>query len=503
MVQYQIDELTQRALSVGVLSQQQIQDIWSHFGTSHIESDAFLQAAVRLGFLTGYQVERLSSDDSFGFFYGDYKALYIVGAGTFARVFRATHRTTGEIAAVKVLRARFSDNKEFIEHFLHEAKLGTQLKHPNIVPIHSASSEGYLHYMVMEFIEGQTLREFVKLRKKVDAKTATLIVRDIASGLEYALRRGLQHRDLKLSNVMLSSTGQAKLVDFGLAAIAEKADVSVPFLRNQQSVDYIALEKCGASRNDARSDLYFLGCMYYQMLCGESPFPETKDRTKRLDRNRFYNVKPLQQVDSSIPFEVSRLVGKAMQVDPGARYQSPTMMIFDLNKALERLEEGAGSETQSTAVGATNAGSTSGNSTTEMKRGVMLVDSNEAMQNLMRDSLKKAGFRALILSSPERAIDRLADDEGIVHCVVFNATSLGLRAIKGFNEAGSRRGMKNLPCILLLDENQGSFAAEAQQAPHRLVMQMPITIRKLRETISRLITDNMEQRITALAGNEK
>ncbi|HBT77538.1 MAG TPA: serine/threonine protein kinase, partial [Planctomycetaceae bacterium] len=350
MIPYTLEELTQRALTVGVLTQAQIQQIRAHFGAAHVEPEGFLQAAVRLGLLTGYQVERLSSEDSFGFLYGPYKALYIVGAGTFARVFRAVHRDTGEIVAVKVLRARFSDNKAFIEHFLHEAKLGTQLKHPNIVPIYSASSEGYLHFMTMEFVEGQTLREFLKIRKKVDARTATVVVRDIAAGLEYALRRGLQHRDLKLSNVMLAASRQAKLVDFGLASIAEKADVNVPFLKNQQSVDYVALERCrGAKRDDPRSDLYFLGCMYYHMLSGESPFLETKDRTKRLDRNRFFNVKPLRQVESDIPQVVAQIVAKAMQPEADARYQSPTMMLFDLNKALERLETEDGRPTEPAA----------------------------------------------------------------------------------------------------------------------------------------------------------
>ncbi|MDR3110820.1 MAG: protein kinase, partial [Planctomycetaceae bacterium] len=196
------DDVTELALSTGIITHENIQEIWKRAGTDQLDSNEFLQAAVRYGFLTNYQVDRLVSGDTHGYFFGDYKALYIVGAGTFARVFRAVHRSTGAVSAVKVLRARFSDNETFIKHFLHEAKLGSQLKHPNIVPIYDASSEGYLHYMTMDFVEGQTLREFTKIRKTVDPPTATKIVSGVASGLEYALRRGLQHRDLKLSNVM-------------------------------------------------------------------------------------------------------------------------------------------------------------------------------------------------------------------------------------------------------------------------------------------------------------
>lgn len=480
------EELKERAVSVGVLTQAQIHEICARFGSIHLDSDDFLKAAVRKGMLTNYQVERLTSDEPYGFYYGPYKILYIVGAGTFARVFRGEHRDDASMAAVKVLRARFSDNKTVVDHFLNEAKLGTQLQHPNIVPIYSASSEGYLHFMTMEFVEGQTLREFVKVRKKVDPKTATLITRDVASGLEYAIRKGLQHRDLKLSNVMLSSSGQAKIVDFGLASIAERgASIDVPFLKNQQSVDYVALERApGAKKDDPRSDLYFLGCMYYQMLGGESPFLETKDRTKRLDRNRFYNVKPLYQIDSSIPQIVAQIVAKAMQPDADSRYQSPTMMIYDLNKALEKLDAGSAAAPSSAAgAGATRTGG----STSEFKRGILVVDSNETMQNVLREAFKKSGFRVLVFASPERAIERLADDDGIVQCLLFNATSLGLRAVRAFNEAGSRLGMKDLPAVLLLDENQSGLIDEAHAGRLRIILQMPITIRQLREKIAALL----------------
>ena len=484
---YTLDELTQRALTVGILTPAQLQEIWAKAGTDQMEPQEFLQAAVRAGLLTNYQVDRLTAGDTTGYFFGDYKALYIVGAGTFARVFRSVHRSTGEVAAAKVLRARFSDNETFIKHFLHEAKLGTQLKHPNIVPIHAASSEGYLHYMIMDFVEGQTLREFVKIRKVVDPVTTTQIIRDIASGLEYALRRGLQHRDLKLSNVMLSSTGEARIVDFGLASIAEKANLNVPFLKNQQSVDYVALERSSGKKDDHRSDLYFLGCMYYHMLCGESPFIETKDKQKRLDRSRFYNVRPLQQVNPEVPRAVAAIVEKAMQVEPDARYQSPTAFLYDLRRVAEKLE-GARSEDSggSDIFSIGNATSQNLGDTTAIRRSVMIVDSNEQMQNMMRAALKKAGFRVLVVSTPERALERLGDEPGLAQCVVFNATSLGLRAIKGFSETGVRRNMKEIPSILLLDENQGTLADGVATQPHRPILQMPLTIRQLREKIIEL-----------------
>jgi serine/threonine protein kinase len=287
MSAFSFDGMIQRILTVGVMSQQQVSELLAQIRIKNPTAEHLLEASLRRGWITNYQIERLNSGEDRGFFFGPYKALYVAGAGTFARVFRCVHMETDNVAAVKVLRARFSDNAVFINHFMREAKLVSELKHPNIVPVYNAESLGPLHYMAMEFVEGQTLREFVKIRKKVDPKTVIQIGIDACSGLEYALHvKKLPHRDLKLSNVILSSSGHAKLVDFGLASIAQgTAAQDIPFLRNQQSIDYIALEKAsGTPRMDERSDLYFLGCILYHLISGESPFIETKDRNKRMDR---------------------------------------------------------------------------------------------------------------------------------------------------------------------------------------------------------------------------
>ena len=166
-----------------------------------------------------------------GFFYGDYKVLYCVGAGTFARVFRAVHRKTGKMYAVKVLRSSLSNpkandaktgrsNKPVHRAFRREGEFGMKLKHPNIVEIHEVYSHGVTHYIVMDFVEGRNLREFYRARRRFDPLEAADIMEGVMAGLNYALQQGITHRDLKMSNVLLSSDGEPKLVDFGLAGLA-------------------------------------------------------------------------------------------------------------------------------------------------------------------------------------------------------------------------------------------------------------------------------------------
>jgi serine/threonine-protein kinase len=215
------EQVAQRAFDLGLLDERQLQAVWGLLGTRNAPLSDLLQLLVRREYLTNYQVERLVKGERSGFFYGDYKVLYLVGSGTFARVYRAVHRRTGETVAIKALRNRYSENPAQYGLFVREGRLGIALRHPNIVPIYEVVSEGRTHFLVMEFIEGWNLRDIVKVRKQIDPLQATSLMIDMAEGLRYAFAHGLTHRDLKLNNVLVSSGGQAKLVDFGLAALDE------------------------------------------------------------------------------------------------------------------------------------------------------------------------------------------------------------------------------------------------------------------------------------------
>ena len=490
MADLSVDELVQKALTLGILQSEQLQDVWSSFGTQNIEVGPFVQALLRQGHLTKYQVDRLTSGESGGFYFGDYKVLYPVGAGTFARVYRAVHPKTGKVVAIKVLRSRFSSDPVAIDLFVREAELGMSFRHPNIVSVFDIQSEKDVHYMVMDFIEGQTLREFVNIRKKVDPKVATRIVTDICLGLDYAFKRGHLHRDLKMTNVLLSSAGKSVLVDFGLASSEKENN---PDRRNQRAIDYAALERStGVRRDDKRSDLFFLGTIFYHMLTGFPPLVEARDRAKRLDKTRFMNIKPITEKDPTVPFAVSFIVDKAMNLDPDKRYQSPAGMLVDLEVAVKKLEAGTADEQtgrQNRLASASSLSLASVAKKESVLATIMVVEANPEMQNIFRQSLKKTGYRVLLLSSAERALERFGDHDQDVDCVLFNAQSLGSQAVVAFNELANDRLTMNTPAILLLDENQVKWAARAQRDKHRLAVGMPITMKRLQEVIAKLIAD--------------
>jgi len=486
MPQMTVDDLTQRILTLELLRERDIREIWMSFGTQDVDIQAFTTALTRQGLLTNYQIERLVSSENTGFYFGEYRALYLVGAGSFARVFRATHKSSGKIVAVKVLRARFSENVEAINHFVHEAELGMELRHPNIVPIYEVVSKDYQHFMVMDFVEGQTLRDFLKIRKIVEPKMTTRIVTDVCSALEYAMKRGLQHRDLKLSNVMLSIGGKAMVVDFGLAALLTAKDAGEGV--SQRAIDYAALERItGAPKNDTRSDIYFLGCMYYQLLTGFAPLAETKERHKRLNKTRFYQVKPIQVLAPKTPRAVAFIVNKAMSLDIEKRYQTMAEVHADLLVAARRLEEGGDDDIAPTHIEIGLAAKENlGSPKKAEQKAVMVVESDIEMQNVFREAFKKAGYRVLVISDPERALERLKDDAH-ADVVIFNAQFVGPQALESFNELVIDKRINDTPAILLLDEPQIKWGAMAKRDRIHLTVGMPISLRRIREIVAKLL----------------
>ncbi|MEE8450524.1 MAG: protein kinase [Thermoguttaceae bacterium] len=498
MVGPSAENIAQRAFDLGLLDERQLQEVWAHFGSQNVSVDDFLQLLVRREYLTNYQVERLVKGDRTGFFFGDYKVLYLVGSGTFARVYRATHKETGQIVAVKVLRNRYSDAPTQFGQFVREGRVGCTLRHPNIVPIYDVISHGKVHFLVMAFVEGRNLREFVKIRRQIEPAEATRLMIDLCQGMSYAFEHGLTHRDLKMNNVLVSSRGQAKLVDFGLAAADETlADDVLADLPNARTVDYAALERAtGVRKDDTRSDIYFLGCIYYNMLTGRPPLRETRDRIQRLSKSRFLEVKPIRKLDPTIPESVALVVNKAMMLDPSRRYQSPGKMIIDLEIAMKRLGDRASKSARQADTANGKPISDADRTTTfpeatyippGERPSVMIVESDSQMQDVFRNGFKRAGYRILLTSDPDRALDRFRHDPDVAECIVFNAQQLGRSALTMFNEFGQTKEVSYIPAVLLLEDNQRSWAKEAKIAEHRVVLSMPITMKRLRDALAKLV----------------
>jgi len=481
------EKVAQRAFDLGLLDERQLRQVWAELGSRDATSDELLNVLLRREFLTNYQVERLMKGDRQGFFFGPYRVLYLVGAGSFARVYRAVHQQTGQVVALKVLRNRYSENPVQFGQFLREGQLGCTLRHPNIVPTYEVVSENKSHFLVMEFVEGWNLREFVKIRKQFDPPEAVRLMISITEGVKYAFERGLTHRDLKMNNVLISSLGVAKLVDFGLAALDDTlGDELASDLPNTRTVDYAALERVtGVRKDDTRSDIYFLGCIFYNMLTGQPPLSETRDRMHRLSKSRFLGVTPIKKVAPDLSPAVTIVVNKAMMLDPHRRYQTPAAMLADLNIAAERLRENS-----QQAGGVTKKASAASHKKqpAQPRRSVMVVESNTSMQDIFREGFKRVGYRVLVISDPDRALARFRQDSTAADCLLVNAQQLGHRAVDVFNQLGETGSTDFIPIVLLLDEEQLDWVDEAFTNDHRVVLKMPITMKKVRSVMAKLLT---------------
>jgi serine/threonine protein kinase len=255
------------------------------------------------------------------YFLGDHQLRYGVGSGSLGRVFRAEEPQSGRVVAIKVLRRRWSEDPQRIELFEREGKVWMSLRHLNIVEILAVSRDPASGqcYFVMEFVEGGNLRRILALRKKFAPLAALRIIEDAATGLTYAYSRGVTHRDVKLTNILISSSGVAKLADFGLAKV-----YAPPAVEHEQTINYAGLEKTtGVNRGDTRSDIYFLGCVLYELLTGRSPFQVTPAHLLPW----FDNVPPMRPDEVAGPPSLFRLVETMMALNPSQRYQTPAHLL--------------------------------------------------------------------------------------------------------------------------------------------------------------------------------
>lgn len=489
------ETLGQRITDTGLLDSRQLEGVWGELGTREVTLEQFSSLLMRRDLITNFQLDRLIKGERSGYFYGHYKVLYLTGTGTFARVYRAVEKETGRVVAVKVLRKRFRDDGEMTEQFLREGQIGAGLRHPNVVPIYEVSSNTKAPYLVMEFVEGRNLREMVKVRKKLTPVESMRIAVDVLTGLAYAAEKGMSHRDLKLSNVLITSKGRGKLVDFGLAAIRSTETVKDDDSPNARTIDYAGLERASGCRaNDPRTDLFFVGCMLYHMVTGVPPMYETRDRIQRLSISRYQNIKPILQVDPTVPRSIATFVQKSLELAPEKRYATPTEMLEDAKKVQLRVEAGEAAEAEAAAVAEASgepAPVPIPKLPSEMEgasRAVMIVESRMEMQDVFREKLKKYGYRVLVFSDPERAIARIDDaPDKLIDCILFSTLSLGVEALEAFNKFGGSDATKKVPAILFVDPKQSELIKTAKLSDKRVLLSMPLKVRELRETLLKLL----------------
>jgi len=476
------EQFAQHALYLNLLDARQLDAIWGEFGTRSVPLADFQRFLLRRELMTNYQIDRLLRGERSGFFYGQYRVLYLIGTGSFARVFRAQHEEDGKVLAVKALRRRYNDVPTQTEQFLREGRMGMTLRHPNIVPIFEVGIHERSHYLVMDFVEGRNLREFLRVRKKLQPAEAARLMTHVMAGLTYAHTQGVTHRDLKLSNVLVAATGEARLVDFGLAAVAEKmSDEALANCPNPRTIDYAGLERAtGVRKDDPRSDIYFAGCILYHMLTGEAPLFETKDRLQRLSITRFQQVTPILQLEPLLPHRLVVIVNRAMELNPNRRYENPGQMLADLQHTTQWLAQQAGEDHE---PGGGGAGETARRAT----RTLLVVEPNVALQNVLREQLKKLGHRVLVMSDAQLAIGRFEAGEDVADCVVFSGSREPSLTLEAFNLFGKMPTTRNVPAILLLNESQPEVQDQAQLADHRVVVPLPIRMKQFAALLDKML----------------
>jgi eukaryotic-like serine/threonine-protein kinase len=482
MPEWTAEQIAQTAFDRDLIDERHLRELWGELGSQQVDPAQFQQLLVRRELVTNYQLKRLLRGDRYGYFYGPYKILYKVGAGTFARVYRAVHRETSQVRAVKVLRAELHVDKEKREAFIREGEMGRSLKHPNIVPIYEVDSDTHGSWIVMEFIEGRNLREFLKSRP-LEPQEAIRLSIDICRGLDYAFQRGVSHRDLKTSNVLISvvarqgdSVGQAKLLDFGLAGADPAAsDDELEKIENPRTVDYAALERStGVRKDDSRSDIFFFGCMLYHMLSGKPALEETRDRFSRMSKQRFEDMLPLTQVMPDLPKDVAAIVMKATKLDPELRYQTPAEMLGDLVAVHERL------------MGGGNGSYAELGKPVARQRSLMIVEPNTQNQDALRAHFKERGFRVLVTADAERPGSLFTDTHQPADCVIFSSLSLGEAALQAFNDFGDQPATHSVPAVLLLSAKHNDWVARAKTSEHRATVLSPLKMKRILELLDRL-----------------
>jgi len=262
-----------------------------------------------------------------------YEIIEKIGDGGMATVYKAKCKILNRKVAIKVLKDEYSNDQEFIKRFQIEAQSAASLSHPNIVSIYDVANEKDLHYIVMELIEGTTLKETIKEKEKIEWKQAVEIASQIASGLAQAHKNHIIHRDIKPHNIIMTKDGVAKITDFGIAKAVTASTINASG-STLGSVHYFSPEHARGGYTDEKSDIYSLGVVLYEMVTGKIPFDSDTAVSVALKHLQEQPVAPIEIVET-IPKGLNDIILKAMQKEISERYASASEMYSDLQKILK------------------------------------------------------------------------------------------------------------------------------------------------------------------------
>jgi len=275
--------------------------------------------------------------------FGAYRVVASIGTGGMGRVYRATHRATGKLAALKVIRDELTSDIKAVRRFIRSTKVALTLDHPNLVKVYDTGCVNGLYYFAMELIDGENLGSLLDQSRRgegIDPRQALDVIAQIAHALAYAQENGVVHRDVKPDNILLGTDGVARLADVCLVKTLADAGLTTSITHTLMSIgtmEYMPPEQMfDAKHVDHRADLYSLGATLYHMLSGAEPFPGKRTKEKAADILAG-NVVPLASVAPHLPEMLCHVVGKAMAVEAWQRYQSAQDMLKDLIRARDEL----------------------------------------------------------------------------------------------------------------------------------------------------------------------
>lgn len=266
-----------------------------------------------------------------GMFLGDrYEILEKIGTGGMAEVFKGKDHKLNRFVAVKVLKDEFAEDKNFVRKFKEEAQAAAALAHPNIVNVYDVGDEMNINYIVMELVEGITLKTYIEKKGRLTVKEATSIAIQVASGLEVAHNNRIVHRDIKPQNIIISREGKVKVTDFG---IAKSVSSNTNTADTMGSVHYTSPEQARGGYSDAKSDIYSLGIVMYEMVTGRVPFDGETTVVVAVKHLQEDIVSP-RVYASDVPVSLEHIILKCTEKSPDRRYQNVTELIADLKQSL-------------------------------------------------------------------------------------------------------------------------------------------------------------------------
>jgi len=356
-----LDQFVEGLAATGLMSAEQVAAFIDGQPSDKRPNDAesLARALFAAGKLTRFQAQAVYQGKGKALVLGEYLLLDKLGEGGMGQVYKALHRRMDRTVALKTLSPKTLNSPDALRRFHHEVRAAARLSHPNIVTAHDASEHAGVHYLVMEYVDGESLAELVHRHGPLPVAQAVECMLQAARGLQYAHDQGVVHRDIKPGNLLVDRQGTVKILDMGLARFEEQVGPYDPTASDRLTQsghamgtwDYMAPEQAeDAHRADHRADIYSLGCTLYRLLTGRPPY-HRESTVQTLMAHREAPIPSLRAARDDVPADLDKVFRRMVAKDPKDRYQSMTQVIEALRACQAGLLSGSEAEVESSSSG--------------------------------------------------------------------------------------------------------------------------------------------------------